>query len=793
MAIHFCVVDGCGGMMMRMGSEKNIGGWGFTCLALALVAAPAAAQSSGSRSGSGDGGRSSSAATYTVNADGRFEYRISASASDVRIDGVLDEAAWSSATRVLLPYETSPGDNSPAPVDTECFVTFSDTHLYFGCRADDPDPDGIRAYVTDRDDIGDHDRIVMVIDPFNDARRAFEFGISALGVQFDAVATTGQQGGTNSDSSWDAIWNSAGSLTSTGFVVEAAIPFKSLRFPSTDEVQTWGFYAVRYWPRSERVEARSMRWDRQNSCVLCQTNLITGLQGISPGRNIEFTPTLTSGRTDSRESLTSGGLVNGDLNNQVGLDALWGITTDLTLNVTANPDFSQVEADAAQLDVNNRFGLFFAEKRPFFLEGADFFRTPINAVFTRTIVDPTVGTKVTGKMGSNAVGLIIAQDEVTNLVFPGDIASRSTSLNESVTSIFGRFRRDFGASSTVGGLFTAREGDGYFNRVGGVDALFRPFAAVTVQLQGLHSETEYREDISETFSQPLGQFGGDAFRAQIAYNTRNWNVNSNVTYFDNGFRTDAGFVNQVNLRGGSVWLNRTFWADGDSWYTSLTASGGAWHNENLDGRLIGEGAWASFNYAGPAQSDFWVNPNLRRQFFAGEIHEFGQYWVGAGIRPSGTLGLGLTGTFGSEIDFQNGGLGDLRRISPNVDVRIGRGVDLRFSHTYQRLSRDAEEIFTANLTQVRAVYNFNPRTFVRAIVQYRDTNRNPELNVNVVDRSRSNLFTQLLVSYKVNPQTVFFLGYADNRAALEDIDFQRVDLTQASRSVFLKLGYAIRP
>lgn len=790
-------MNSCGGRARfatrQLGSIQRFVLFGFSFFALILVAAPVAAQSASSRGGAAGGAASAAAAPYTINADGRFEYRVAASPSDVRVDGILDEAAWLSATRVLLPFETNPGDNTAAPVDTECLVTFSSTHLYFGCTAEDPDPSSIRAYITDRDDIAQHDRIVMVIDPFNDARRAFEFGISALGVQFDAVSTTGQQGGTSSDASWDAIWNSAGRTTSTGYTVEASIPFKSLRFPSTSDVQTWGFYAARYWPRSQAVEARSMRWDRQNSCVLCQTNLLTGFQGISPGRNLEFTPTLTSGRTDSRADLAAGELVNGSLNTQVGVDALWGITTDLTLNLTANPDFSQVEADAAQLDVNNRFGLFFAEKRPFFLEGADFFQTPINAVFTRTIVDPTVGTKVTGKMGSNAVGVLIARDEVTNLVFPSDVSSNATSREESVTSIFGRFRRDFGASSTVGALYTGREGDGYFNRVGGVDALFRPFSAITLQIQALHSETEYPTDVSEEFAQPFGQFGGDAVRAQAAYNTRNWNLNSNFTYFDDGFRTDAGFVNQVNMRNASFWGDRRFWAEDAGWYTVLTASAGAWHNENLEGRLIGEGVWASFNYQGPGQSSFWINPNFRSQFFSGETHDFAQYWAGFSMRPSGSLGFGVNGAVGSEVDFLNGGLGDMVRIAPNVDVRIGRGIDLSFSHTYQRLSRDAEEIFTANLTQVRAVYNFNPRTFVRAIVQYRDTNRNPDMNLGTVDRSRSNLFTQLLFSYKVNPQTVFFLGYADTRAALTDIDFQRVDLTQASRSLFLKLGYAIRP
>jgi hypothetical protein len=319
----------------------------------------------------------------------REEFLVDRAESTIRVDGALDEAAWTSAMRLSLPFETSPGDNTPARAETRCHVTYDDANLYLACEAFDPDPASIRAFVTDRDDVDEHDRVGFTIDPFNDTRRAFEFGITALGVQSDGVFDQ-QQGWT--DRSWDAIWTSAGRITDSGYIVEAAIPFRSLRFPSSAGIQTWGIFAWRQWPRSEAVEFRSMRLDRNNSCMLCQANLATGFQGISPGVNLELVPTITSSRTDSRDEFPTDPLARGSLDAEPGLDLRWGITSDLTVNTTVNPDFSQVEADVAQLDVNNRFALFFPEKRPFFLEGADFFSTPLRAVFTRTIADPLVGT-----------------------------------------------------------------------------------------------------------------------------------------------------------------------------------------------------------------------------------------------------------------------------------------------------------------------------------------------------------------------------------------------------------------
>jgi hypothetical protein len=720
----------------------------------------------------------------------REEFQVGRAESSIRVDGSLDEAAWASAMRWSLPFETSPGNNTAARVETLCYVTYDDANLYLACEALDPDPTGIRAFITDRDDVDGHDRVGFTIDPFNDARRAFEFGVTALGVQSDGVFDQ-QQGWT--DLSWDAIWSSAGRITNRGYMVEAAIPFRSLRFPSGAGIKTWGIFAWRQWPRSESVETRSMQLDRNNSCMLCQANLATGFQGISPGVNLELVPTVTSSRTDSRDEFPTDPLARGSLDAEPGLDLRWGITSDLTLNTTVNPDFSQVEADVAQLDVNNRFALFFPEKRPFFLEGADFFGTPLRAVFTRTITDPILGTKLTGKMGANAMGTIVARDRTSNFVFPGNQGSSSASLEQDMTTVLARFRRDVGASSTLGVLYTGRESDAYYNRVGGVDGFFRPWNPLTVQLQYLRAATDYPDSLGEESDQVTGGFGGDAFTARVKYSTRNWLFQAIYQSLDPGFRADAGFINQVDIRRFNVWGQRKFWGRPGGGFSQIDLNGGWWRDENLDGRLTMEGLWGNVYFEGPLQTFFWINPDRVHEYFEGQIFPQTRLWTGWGIRPSGNLGVNLQFVTGDAIDFANARKAFRLELSPSVDLRLGRHIDVRLSHRLQRLSSEGTEIFTANLSQIRTVYNFNPRTFVRAIIQLRYTDRNPEVHEDEVNREEQNLFSQLLFSYKVNPQTVFFLGYTDTRLGSTAEDFQTIPLTQSSRTFFMKLGYAWRP
>ncbi len=466
-------------------------------------------------------------------------FSVEPATSQIHVDARLDEKAWEAAAVIPLTHEWFPGDNTEPPVATVALVTFDSTNFYVGFRASDPDPSAIRAYLADRDTAFSDDTVGFILDTFNDRRRAFQFRINALGVQMEAQSS--DIDGTE-DWSWDIIWNSAGRITDVGYVVEVAIPLKQLRFPRTtaSEVQTWGFLAMRDYPRNVRHRLRSVENDRDKNCFVCQAPSLTGFRHLEPGRNLELDPTVTMTRTDSRD-FPDGVLESGDEDAEAGLTVRWNVTPNLALNATLNPDFSQVEADAAQLDVNERFALFFPEKRPFFLEGADFFNSPFDVVFTRTVADPKYGVKLTGKQGRDSFGVFLAEDRINNLIFPGNQGSSSESLSEDVLSGVVRYRRDVGKRSNLGFLYAGRQGDGdYANEVYGVDGTLRLTDSDTVRFQALGSRTEYPEGLALEQGQPLTAFDGTALRIDYTHGERNWFWSARYQDIDPDFRADSG-------------------------------------------------------------------------------------------------------------------------------------------------------------------------------------------------------------------------------------------------------------
>lgn len=720
--------------------------------------------------------------------------KVERAASKITLDGVLDEAAWGSAATMELRYETRPAENTPPPVRTEVFFTYDESHLYVAFRSHDPNPSEIRAHLSDRDTAFSDDFVGVVLDPFNDERRAFEFFVNPLGVQMDLFM---DDVGGNEDSSWDAIWDAAGKIHQGGFDVEIAIPWSSLRFPRTEGAQTWGFDALRFYPRNQRHRIASQPLDRNISCYVCQASKMTGFSGITPGRNMEVAPTVTSNRTDLRENgALDQPFSEGDVETELGVTAKWGVTPNLTLNAAINPDFSQVEADAAQLDVNNQFALFFPEKRPFFLEGADFFRTPFDVVFTRNVADPGWGVKLTGKDGKNGIGVFAARDEITNLILPGSNSSQTATFPMETTDAVLRYRRDLGSSSAVGVLFTGREGDGYFNRVGGLDGLYRIDDTNQVRAQYLSSQTEYPVgradndgDGKDDVVLPEGTLKDDALLLSFNHSSRNWGLNASYEDVGSDFRADMGFLPRVDYTLLVAGLRRSWY--GDRW--SQLTFGGDWdRREDQGGRLLEEETEVFFEAQGPRQSFFFVGGGQRDRFFNGRT--FDEVFWSAFVESelTGDFYGSLEASGGDEIDFVNTQPGDNLELGAAVRFNLGLHLRTRLSHNFQELDVPGGRLFRANLTQLTTVWQWNVRTFVRAIFQYTDVTRTRELYIarepEDIEPQTERLFTQLLFSYKLNPQTVFFLGYSDEARTEE-----RIDLTRANRTFFLKLGYAWLP
>ena len=705
----------------------------------------------------------------------------------ITIDGVLDEDAWKYATQIDINNETNPGENIPARVKTVAYLIEDGEKLYIAFDARDPDPQAIRAYLRDRDSAWNDDFVGIALDTYNDERRAFEFFVNPLGVQMDL---TNDDVLRREDDSWDAIWDSAGQITDVGYIVEMEIPLNQLRFPDIAGKQTWGIDLLRFYPRDQRYRFSNNVQDRDLNCYLCQFNKIEGLDNVEPGRDLEIVPTITGSKTDSTDDPGVVPLQSGDSDAEAGVSIRWGITPDMTANLAINPDFSQVEADVAQLDVNNQFALFFPETRPFFLEGADYFSTPLDAVFTRTVADPDVGAKLTGKRGDNTYGVFAAQDAVTNLLLPGAFGSDSTSLEQDNTVMVGRYSRSFGDASSVGGIFTTREGDDYHNTVGGFDARWKINDQHSLLAQYLRSDTEYPEDVVTEFEQPTGSFSGDAVFAGYNYDSREW-----FTYIQHmdmaaDFRADSGFVPRVDISqqivgGGHIWHGEE-----DDWWTRMRLRGD-WNISHDDsGRMLEREYEAYFGLGGPMQAWYQVGVLSRDTLWDDVLYKENKFSFYTEMKPKGGLMLGVFARYGDQVDFDNSRLGDQLRVEPFLDWNINQNLFLRLRATLLQLdTKQGEDVFDAEVYDIRMTWQFNRRSFLRFTTQYQSIDRNQDVHVEEVDARERDVGRQLLYSYKINPQTVFFLGYSDNHIDEDDLD----GLQETDRTLFLKIGYAWTP
>ncbi|MCA1629979.1 MAG: carbohydrate binding family 9 domain-containing protein [Acidobacteria bacterium] len=493
------------------------------------------------------------------------------------IDGKLDDEVWKRAAVFKDFYQVQPGDNTPASKPSEAFIGYDSRFLYLAFHAYD-DPTQVRARVAKRDGIFDDDFIGVYLDTYNDKRKAIEFFFNPLGVQADAVRTEGS----GEDFSIDFVHESKGMLTSDGYVVEAAIPFKSLRYTAGKD-KLWGFHVFR---RIQRFNSELDSWlplSREISGTLIQEGFITGLEGISNERNVELVPSLTVSETGRRARafapaalgapppLLDSRTLNAPIDFDPGLTVKFGITPTVTLDAAINPDFAQVEADATVVTANQRFPIFFEEKRPFFLEGKEVFQTPLTIVHTRAIVDPDLAVKLSGKRGRNTFGLIVASDNAPGNFSQDEIDERWLKVNriadpdarraaeadlrggfldklvgKNATIGVLRLKRDVGRENTLGLIATTYSFPDRYNHVGGVDGRFKldPKTVFSFQLLGTRShrpffEPELGANVDRT---------GNAFAYRWSYDRseRNYGINVNGDGYTRDYKADVGFTTRTN-------------------------------------------------------------------------------------------------------------------------------------------------------------------------------------------------------------------------------------------------------
>jgi hypothetical protein len=697
----------------------------------------------------------------------------------IKVDGVLDEAGWETAWSMTLDFEVRPGENTAPLAATEVLVYHDRSRLYIAFRAHDPDPAAIRAHLADRDQAWNDDWVGVALDTFNDERRNYLFAVNPLGVQMDNIQTA------DGPTPWDGIWAAAATIDEHGWTAELVIPFSTLRFQLSDGPQTWGFDAVRGYPRNHSHKMAAFPLDRSNNCYLCQALKIEGFAGVSPGKNLEIVPTLTASRTDTREDLPDGPMESGDPEVELGATVRWGMTPNLTLSAALNPDFSQIEADALQLQVNRPFAIFFPELRPFFMEGADFFDTSFSAVYTRMMRDPAWGLKLTGKEGRHTVGAYVVNDDVTNLIIPGSESSDFTSLEQPNMSTVLRYRFDVGNRFTLGALGTNRSGSDYLNRVAGIDGDLRLSSRDRIIAQALTSRTQYPRDVQEDFGQPSGTF--DDWAAEVIYlhNTRTWEWWAVWSDVGTDFRADLGFMPWVDRVIYEAGLGYTWNATETSWYSTLNLKSKIAHVVDQSGFLLFHEDVVQFTVEGPLQSHSVIRPSRVREGYNGEQFDFNRVKLHICIKPNGHSQAWLNLHGGGQVDYANTRPGSFINLDVGGWYRVGRHFYIEPKYTRERMNVDTGWLYTTSIGQLMTSWQFNPRCFIRAIVQHVDNRFNPELYTDDRDPEYQRLFTQFLFSYKLNPRTVLFVGYSDNSAATQDYGS-----TQTDRTIFAKVGYA---
>jgi hypothetical protein len=486
------------------------------------------------------------------------------------IDGKLDEEVWKQAALLKDFYQTNPGDNIAPTAPTEFLIGYDSKFLYMAFRAFD-DPSKVRATVARRDNVFGEDNVRVLLDTFNDERKAYVLGFNPFGIQQDGIMTEGVE----TDYSVDIVMESKGTLTVDGYIVEVAVPFKSLRYEA-GKGKFWGIHAWRNIDRNSDEIDSWMPLSRAESGTLNQAGRITGLEGISTERTLELIPSLTvfeTGRrvrTDpsrARGIVDFGAFVNEPVSIDPGLTAKLIVSSAMTLDLAVNPDFAQVEADQLVVTANQRFPIFFAEKRPFFLEGIEIFQTPLSVVHTRSIVDPDLALKLSGKRGRNTYGVMFASDNGPgNLNFDdraflgdvgGSVARREQLLkviDKNATIGVVRLKRDIGREHNIGLIATTYNFVDTYNHTAGVDGRFRldKMTTLTFQLMGTNSHTPFFDaERNGTFDEPRRGLG---YLATLYRQGRNWSFELYGEGLTRHYRADVGFTSRVNTNFNSVFL-----------------------------------------------------------------------------------------------------------------------------------------------------------------------------------------------------------------------------------------------
>ncbi len=709
------------------------------------------------------------------------------------VDGALDDAVWAQAAVLDSFVQRDPKEGVPDSLGTECLVLYDAQNLYVGFRCTDR-PREIRAPITNRDKI-DGDWVGVALDTYHDKRKSYLFIATPHGIQADAV----DQQGSDTDFSPDFIFTSKGRMTPTGYEVEMAIPFKSLRFPPHNPL-TFGFEAARAVDRY----GSQMFWapiTRDKNTFGEQLGTATGIAHVRPGRNLQVIPSFTGSQLGEYEA----GRFQYDSKTRLGASVKYGLTSGITGDVAITPDFSQVEADAGVVDINERFAIYYEEKRPFFLEGSEIFKTPINVVYTRRIADPLYGAKVTGKMGSTSLGVLQAADRSDGLSVETLPDPVNPYLGHDANYTIARVKQDVLKSSFIGLLVGEREQLETYNRGIGVDGTLNFLDRYSLSFQRIQSwsrDRDYRGAIARLSSADSAALDadlrdaagaitqGDATRSELSRSSKGLDVGIAALDVSPRFAADMGFIRRTDQIEFAGWFNPHLFPKGRSWFNTFNPSLSYERTYDHDpdrriGRRTDDELELELELDLPRNS--WLGAGHYRAFTYFDGREFpGQtgFFVFAGSNRYRAVQANAFVIFGDRVVFDETVPGRSTKLEAELRSRFSRQLDAALSVNGSIVTRSETDQRFADviIPRLRVSYQHNKELSFRWITELRALREYD--TAGLVSSRSQRLSLDLLGSYQVGPGTVFYLGYGSLLNG-ETRDAMR----PTHNSAFVKLSY----
>jgi hypothetical protein len=689
--------------------------------------------------------------------------------------------------------QSTPKEGAPATEETRVYLGYDQENLYAVFYCYDSEPSQIRAHYARRDDIQDDDYVGIILDTFDDGRRAYKFVVNPFGVQADSLVT--EESG--EDWSFDTVFQTRAQVTSFGYLAVMEIPFRSIRF-AKQFPQTWGINLQRAIKRKNETLFWSPIY-RDRRGFLNQAGKMYGLQDITRSHSYEFIPYFFASRTSTLNEAGSPLSYTNQSTVKTGLDIKYGITTNLTANVTINPDFNDLEADQPRMRVNRRFRdsaeTFVPEKRPFFLERADVFGTPLNVFFTRKIIDPKYGAKVTGKVGAYNLGFLSARDAAPDRGFDDDATLFRSSNRHATVNVF-RVQRDLFEQSAVGFIAVDRQWGDASNRLYGLDANFRFLEKYELTMQ--HVRSFARTAREDEAARTLERSRGTGSILTLARSSRHLSLDAYYMALSPEFHADLGFIERVDVRQFGGTARYDFWPERDvliNWGPKISYNRSYDYEGHLNDSDVDVGL--TFELAGNTSVELRAAHHLER--FADRMYRKHPVAIYASTERAQKISGGFSYTYGSEINYRRNDpfLGRGNELAMDLTLRPNEHLKITNiylgSHLANKELPNVVRGFDAHIMQTRINYQFNREFAVRFIPEFeflRTRNVLSDDNLSRTSERTRNFRGSFLFSYVLRPGTVLYVGYD---SVFQDLDLGPLRrLRPSDRGFFFKLSYLYR-